>query len=289
VLTPSSRPDHRKSYDRPIEARLPDEARFFRSWLENPMIAGAVSPSGRYLARMMANYVDPHGSGPIIELGPGTGAITDALLKRGVAPGRLILVEFDRGFCKLLERRFPGVRVVQGDAYHLSKTLGSQLESPAEAIVSSLPLLMKPEAQRLVLLADGFRCLQPEGCFIQFTYGPASPMPRDHAALQAFHVEASRPVWLNIPPARVWVYRRNESGVASHDGGKRLNPASDFFDMIRAGTEKMQIGLQKEIDGARARLRLKPTSAQPLRKGGGRDHKGRPVRHAGEHSKTHRS
>jgi phosphatidylethanolamine/phosphatidyl-N-methylethanolamine N-methyltransferase len=289
LLTPSSRPDHRKSYDKPIEARLPDEARFFRSWLENPMIAGAVSPSGRYLARMMAHYVDPHGSGPIIELGPGTGAITDALLKRGVAPRRLILVEFDRGFCKLLERRFPGVRVVQGDAYRLGETLGSHLESPADAIVSSLPLLMKPESQRLVLLADGFRCLQPEGCFIQFTYGPASPMPRDHSALQAFHVEASRPVWLNIPPARVWVYRRNESGVASHGGGQRQNPASDFFDMLKVGTEKMQMGLQKEIDGARARLRLKPKPAQPGRKSGARDLKGRPARHASDHNKTHRS
>nr|WP_091680282.1 methyltransferase domain-containing protein [Methylocapsa palsarum] len=253
------------------------------------MIAGAVSPSGRYLARMMANYVDPQGSGPIIELGPGTGAITDALLKRGVDPKRLILVEFDRGFCKLLERRFPGVRIVQGDAYHLSQTLGSHLEGPADAIVSSLPLLMKPESQRLVLLADGFRCLQPEGCFIQFTYGPASPMPRDHAALQAFHVEASRPVWLNIPPARVWVYRRNETGVVSHDGGRRQNPAMEFFDKLRIGTEKMQLGLQKEIDGARARLRLKPKPSQPGRKSAPRDLKGRPARHIGDHNKTHRS
>lgn len=72
----------------PIEERLADEARFFRSWLDNPMIAGAVSPSGRFLARMMARYVDPLETGPIIELGPGTGAITEALLRRGIAPER---------------------------------------------------------------------------------------------------------------------------------------------------------------------------------------------------------
>jgi phosphatidylethanolamine/phosphatidyl-N-methylethanolamine N-methyltransferase len=52
----------------PIEERLADEARFFRSWLDNPAIAGAVSPSGRFLARMMARYVDPQKAGPIVEL-----------------------------------------------------------------------------------------------------------------------------------------------------------------------------------------------------------------------------
>ncbi|MGH8513616.1 MAG: class I SAM-dependent methyltransferase, partial [Gammaproteobacteria bacterium] len=98
----------------PIEERLADEARFFRSWLDNPAVAGAVSPSGRSLARMMARYVDPHKGGPVVELGPGTGAITEALLARGIAPGRLFLVEFDPGFCKLLRRRFPGVHVIKG-------------------------------------------------------------------------------------------------------------------------------------------------------------------------------
>ena len=87
----------------PIEKRIADEARFFRSWLDNPALAGAVSPSGRFLARMMARYVDPIKGGPIVELGPGTGAITEALLERGIAPGRLFLVEFDPRFLQALE------------------------------------------------------------------------------------------------------------------------------------------------------------------------------------------
>src|SRR3981081_4559280 len=154
-----ARADRRSSSkpDTPIEERLADEARFFRSWLDNPGIAGAVSPSGRFLARMMARYVDPHKAGPVVELGPGTGAITEALLERGIAPGRLFLVEFDPGFCKLLKRRFPGVHVIKGDAYQLSQTLRGRLRRPPAAIVSSLPRLLRPETHTLCRSADGLR------------------------------------------------------------------------------------------------------------------------------------
>lgn len=236
----------------PLEARFADEARFFRSWLGNPMLAGAVSPSGRFLARMMARYVDPQGSAPIVELGPGTGAITAALLERGVAPARLVLVEFDAGFCKLLKRRFPGVNVVQGDAYHLSETLRDHLEEPPAAIVSSLPLLMKPELQRLALLADAFTFMAPDACFIQFTYGPVSPIPRGKMIGPAFSVEGSPAVWLNLPPARVWVYRRQERGAASAE--ERRETAGALFGRLRLGAAKMRIGLKREIEGAGARL-----------------------------------
>ena len=193
----------------PLDERLADEARFFKAWVENPKITGAVSPSGRFLARMMARYVDPHSTGPIIELGPGTGPVTVALLKRGIAPERLVLVEFDAYFCKLLARRFPGCKIVQGDAYNLAKTLDGLLEEPAAAVVSSLPLLTRPDADRTELLAQSFGLMQPEGRFIQFTYGIASPIPRrlHPNGVKTFEAEPSPPVWLNLPPARVWVYR----------------------------------------------------------------------------------
>jgi phosphatidylethanolamine/phosphatidyl-N-methylethanolamine N-methyltransferase len=228
----------------PVGERFADEARFFKAWVENPMVTGAVSPSGRYLARMMARYVDPLSRGPIIELGPGTGPVTVALLKRGVAPERLVLVEFDPYFCKLLARRFPRCRIVQGDAYNLAKTLEGLLEEPAAAVVSSLPLLTRPDADRTELLRQSFAMMQPQGRFIQFTYGMVSPIPRRlHAnGAMPFEAEPSPPVWLNLPPARVWVYRPTGSPELI-----RKEPGA-LIVKLRAGTLKMRGEIRETRD-----------------------------------------
>jgi phosphatidylethanolamine/phosphatidyl-N-methylethanolamine N-methyltransferase len=100
-------------------ARIDDEVRFIRSWLERPLATGAVMPSGKPLARAMAHCVDPNPPGPVIELGPGTGAVTAALVERGIKPSRMVLVEFNPTFCRLLRTRYPEATVVQGDAYRL--------------------------------------------------------------------------------------------------------------------------------------------------------------------------
>src|SRR5688572_779200 len=104
--------------------RLDDEVHFIRSWFEKPLSIGAVTPSGKALARAMARYVDPDSDGPVIELGPGTGPVTEALLARGVAESRLVLVEFNPHFCRILRTRYPEATVLQGDAYSLGKLLG---------------------------------------------------------------------------------------------------------------------------------------------------------------------
>jgi phosphatidylethanolamine/phosphatidyl-N-methylethanolamine N-methyltransferase len=99
--------------------RLDDEVRFLRSWIEKPLHMGAVMPSSKLLARTMAEYVDVDSDGPVVELGPGTGAITNALIEHGVDQKRLVLVEYNPGFCALLRDRYPQAKVVQGDAYTL--------------------------------------------------------------------------------------------------------------------------------------------------------------------------
>lgn len=190
-----------------LEARLSDEARFFRSFFDHPRQIGALLPSGPALAETMARGVDPAAPGPIVELGPGTGVVTRALLNRGIEPARLILVEFDANFCALLAAGFPGVRIVQGDAYRLRATLRGRLDAPAAAIVSSLPLLNRPEPMRTVLLTEAFELMAPDGRFVQFTYGLKSPVPRKANGLRA---ERSSRIWLNFPPARVWIYRREQ-------------------------------------------------------------------------------
>jgi phosphatidylethanolamine/phosphatidyl-N-methylethanolamine N-methyltransferase len=185
--------------------RLDDEVRFLRSWMEKPLHMGAVMPSSRVLARTMAQYVDVQSSGPVVELGPGTGAITNALIEHGVDQKRLVLVEYNPGFCALLRDRYPQATVVQGDAYKLRVTLWNVLGMPASAIVSGLPLVTKPMLTRLKLIRDAFVALAPRAPFVQFTYSVVPPIPK---SLPGVSTEASERIWMNLPPARVWVYRK---------------------------------------------------------------------------------
>lgn len=184
--------------------RIDDEARFLRSWVEKPLVTGAVTPSGKMLARTMASYLDPSAPGQVVELGPGTGPVTEAILRRGVSEDRLILVEYNEDFCRLLARRFPAAMVLQGDAYNFPELLKDALNGPAAATVSSLPLFTKPLPQRMALLNDAFGVMAPGAPFIQFTYSPVSPIPKS----QDYTSEPSGRVWWNLPPARVWAYRK---------------------------------------------------------------------------------
>ena len=184
--------------------RLDDEMQFIRSWIEKPLSIGAVMPSSKTLARAMASYVDPESTGPVIELGPGTGPVTQALVAQGVDPKRLVLVEFNPDFCRLLRTRYPAATVVQGDAYRLRRLVESVVKEPAAAVVSGLPLVTKPLRTRLRLISDAMGLLTPGAPFIQFTYAMVPPIPK---ALSGIKAEPSELIWMNLPPARVWVYR----------------------------------------------------------------------------------
>ena len=185
--------------------RLDDEVSFIRSWLDKPLTTGAVMPSGKLLARTMARYVDIAIPGPVIELGPGTGPVTEALVAHGVDPARLVLVEFNPVFCRILRSRYPTATVVQGDAYSLKRLLESLVRQPAAAVVSGLPLLTKPFKTRVRLINDAFALMCDEAPFVQFTYAMTPPIPK---RLARARIEASERIWLNLPPARVWVYRK---------------------------------------------------------------------------------
>jgi len=192
-------------FERKNGIRLDDEVRFIRSWLERPLSTGAVTPSGKVLARTMARYVNPDIPGPVVELGPGTGPVTEALLERGIEPERLVLVEFNPAFCQLLRQRYPEATVVQGDAYGVRTLIGGLLQQPAAAIVSGLPLFSKPLRMRVRLLRDALELLRPAAPFVQFTYAVVPPIPKRLAGVRP---EPSERIWKNVPPARVWVYRK---------------------------------------------------------------------------------
>jgi phosphatidylethanolamine/phosphatidyl-N-methylethanolamine N-methyltransferase len=180
---------------------------FLRGMMSAPRTTGAISPSGRRLAKVMAAEVDPSSPGPVVELGPGTGVFTQALIERGVAPERLLLIEFNSAFCKLLADRHPGVRIVQGDAYDFAGLVAAAGIAAPSAIISGLPLLNRPMGARRALINSALELGLPGMPYIQFTYGFGPPVP----AGQAYRLVGPKLVWLNFPPATVWVYQRGEA------------------------------------------------------------------------------
>lgn len=176
--------------------------KFFRSWVANPLKVSAVAPSGKSLARLMTGEITP-GTGPVLELGPGTGVFTQALLARGLEEHDLTLVEFGADFAHMLGARFPRTRVLRMDATELAQ---SQLFDGATvgAVVSGLPLLSMSSDSVEAILAGSFGYMRSDGAFYQFTYGPRCPVSRP--MLERLGLEASlvgRTV-RNIPPASVY-------------------------------------------------------------------------------------
>ncbi len=183
-----------------IETRM-----LLRSWLKNPLAIGAVAPSSRDLADAMARLVPAGGDGPVIELGGGTGVVTDALLAAGVSPDRLVVVERDAGLHAYLAHEYPDVAVVLGDAANLADLLRPLGFGAARAVVSSLPILSMNRATRQAIVEQSFALLAPGAPFIQFTYGLFSPLSRREFGLVGAVMER---VLGNLPPASVWLYRR---------------------------------------------------------------------------------
>ncbi|MEX6506360.1 class I SAM-dependent methyltransferase [Jiella sp. M17.18] len=189
--------------------KVSDEARFFKGWLQRPLIMGAVSPSSRCLGRRMAGYVpDPRSfdaDSRVLELGPGTGVVTQCLIERGVPESALVLVEYSREFCVLLRARFPKAHVIQGDAYDPGTAFGSHLHGRRlEAVVSSLPLFTKPDEKREQIVGGSLERIVPGAPFIQFSYALTLPVKPERVAAR---LETSPWIKRNLPPARVLVYR----------------------------------------------------------------------------------
>lgn len=148
------------------------------------------------------------GIGPVVEFGPGTGRLTEAILARGVAPHDLTLFEMNADFVRHLRARFPGVHVHHGPAQHAPDALGHHLVGK---VISGLPLLSMPLPLRESIVAAAFGVLAPGGAMVQFTYGPQPPLPPESLARLGLTVTPGPRVWRNLPPARVFrFYRASE-------------------------------------------------------------------------------
>ncbi|HWY31677.1 MAG TPA: rRNA adenine N-6-methyltransferase family protein, partial [Candidatus Acidoferrum sp.] len=104
-------------------AALSDSTVFLREWIVNPQRTGAVAPSSPQLASAMARWLPRDPESYVLELGPGTGAVTDALLKRGLRQDRLVAIERNPTLAKLLRKRFPRAQIIDGDAWELDVLL----------------------------------------------------------------------------------------------------------------------------------------------------------------------
>lgn len=187
--------------------RKSNRAVFILRWLRAPFKVGAVMPSSASLARAMAAQVNLAEDSYLVELGAGTGVVTQALLARGIDPERLIVVERDPSFCKLLERRFPGVRVLNLDANDLQDALEELGIERVSSVISSLPLLSLDRGTHHAVLRQSFDLLGTSGNFVQFTYGPRSPAAADLLAELGVSGQRVARVWRNLPPATVWRYQ----------------------------------------------------------------------------------
>ena len=203
---------------------------FFLSWMVSPRRVGAIAPSGQALATLMTKDIDPE-SGPVIELGPGTGAFTYKLMERGFRQQDLTLVENGSEFARLLQVRFPGARVLRMDAARLG-TANIADDCSVGSVVSGLPLLAMSPKTVFSILSGAFRYVRPSGGFYQFTYGPTAPIPRrmlDRLGLKATLVGRTM---RNLPPAAVYRVSRRapcrfSTAPAEVDAASRRQHAAD--------------------------------------------------------------
>lgn len=188
-----------------ITDRFGEELRFFRGWIDQPRTVGSVIPTSNVTAQRMASVVDTASGLPVLEVGPGTGVVTRAILERGVKPADLYAVEYAPDFVKHLRECYPGVNVVEGDAFDLDTALGPQAPRLFDSVVSGVPLLNFPVAARIAYL-EALLSRIPEGRpVVQLTYGPKSPIPPGHGD---YTVKRFDFIIRNIPPTQLWVYRR---------------------------------------------------------------------------------
>jgi phosphatidylethanolamine/phosphatidyl-N-methylethanolamine N-methyltransferase len=183
---------------------------FLRGWARNPVGVGWPFSSSYWTARRLAEatlMTAVPEAGPVLELGAGTGPVTEALLEMGCPADRIIAVERDAELCRYLASCFPHLRVLHGDAMDIGDMLTSARVSSVAAVLSGLPMRAIHPAAAARCYSDLFQRLPPGGRVIQYTYGFRPPVDPDYAGLGLEATFVGRE-WRNMPPMAIWGYRR---------------------------------------------------------------------------------
>lgn len=190
-----------------LAARFDDELKFFKGWIDKPKAVGSIVPTSSFTARRMASVIDTSSGLPVLEVGPGTGVITKAILAHGVKPENLYTVEYSADFVQHLRRLYPRVNVIEGDAFDLDATLADKKDLTFDAVISGVPLLNFPVAKRVAYVEDLLDRIPAGRPIVQLTYGPLSPVPPGRGNYTVEHFDF---IIRNIPPTRLWIYRRGK-------------------------------------------------------------------------------
>ena len=185
--------------------KFDDEIRFIKGMISTPKTVGAIMPTSARMASRMASIIDTGSGLPVLELGPGTGVITKAILDKGVAPENLVSVEYSGEFVRHLRGKYPGVNFINGDAFSLAETLESYRGQKFDCVISGIPLLNFPMYQRVSLIESLLDLMAPGRPVVQFSYGPKSPVAKRPDSYRVEHFDF---IVRNIPPAQIWHYRR---------------------------------------------------------------------------------
>lgn len=199
---------------RSITSRKPitgDPLAFARGWLRAPLSVGGPFASSPWTAERIADATsraDCGDSGPVVEIGAGTGPVTEALLRLGCPPERLIVIERDAEMCAFLEDRFPRLRILHGDALRLRETLGQARITSISVTLSGLPIRVVPDAAARRFYREAFGLMPEGGALIQYTYGLRAPLDPPSAATLDLDATFVGREWRNLPPMAIWRYRR---------------------------------------------------------------------------------
>lgn len=188
-----------------------DRRLFFLAWLRSPMGVGNPFASGKGLSNAMAAQLSVREDEYVVELGAGNGAVTKSILKAGIKPEKLIIIERDPKFRDHLVHKFPGVQVALGDARDIQSILKAKGVDEVAAVISSLPLLAMPHTVRHEIVDACFSVLKKDGQYVQYTYGLVSPVPKRNQREIGIKGKIKKFVLLNIPPARVWIYEAEDT------------------------------------------------------------------------------
>jgi phosphatidylethanolamine/phosphatidyl-N-methylethanolamine N-methyltransferase len=182
-------------------AYLSDRALFLRKFLGKGRVISAAVPSSQALVAGLLRDVDFGRPATIIELGAGTGPVTEQIVDRLRPFHRFVAVENDPEFCRVLRRRFPETMLLEADAARIAEPLANVGIHKVDYVVSGLPTPSLPARTAVGLWRWLRRALKPNGLFLQITI---APLIYSGFYTRLFESVDYRMVWWNLPPGGIY-------------------------------------------------------------------------------------